>query len=248
MNTIISRPFRYRLRSLIYHTPLRTLFAKLRQALRQPPAHEDSGWWDNALKSEKSSYLGEAASIGLREAIIGELLCQFQITPRAILDMGCGGGTLCRSLAQFKPETYTGVDISRYAIERNISTDANGKNGHGMAISFVESSLQTYAPPNGVVFDVIAFNEVLYYLDVHEACQQVKRYCQHLDHNGVIAVTMKDDPKSHAIFRKLTREFDWVGGTLFQECGSQPHFRIKMNEKSPAYVIGLLRPKSLLQS
>ena len=248
MSTITSRPFRYRLRSIIYHTPLQNLLAKLRKVFGQPPAHEDSGWWDNALKAEKASYLGEAASIGLRDAIIGELLCQSQITPRTILDMGCGGGSLCRSLAQFKPETYIGVDISRYATEQNISAAADRTSGQGIAISFVQSSLQSYAPSDGAGFDVIAFNEVLYYLDVQEACRQVKRYGRHLEKQGVIAITMKDDPKSHAIFRMLAREFNWVGGTLFQECAGQPRFRIEINEKSPAYVVSLLRPKGSLSS
>ena len=115
-------------------------------------------------------------------------------------------------------------------------------------ISFAASSLQTYTPPPRTTFDVIAFNEVLYFLDVQEVGIQLKRYCQNLDHDGVMVVTMKDDPKSHAIFRKLTQEFDWMGGTLFQECANQPHFRIEMNKKSPAYVVGLLRPKGLPQS
>lgn len=245
MNAIISRPLRFRLRGVIYRTPLNVLLTKLRKAFRRTPVHQDAGWWDKALKGEKASYLGGAASIGVRDALIGELLRQYEVAPRRVLDLGCGGGTLCRSLAQFKPETYIGVDISRYAIERNISVAAHGAKGQGIEIFFVESSLQSYAPPPRTTFDVIAFNEVLYYLDVHEACQQVKRYCRHLNDHGVIAVTMKDDPKSHAIYRKLTREFDWVGGTLFQECARQPHFRIEINEKSPAYVVGLLRPKSL---
>ena len=248
MITIFSSPLRDRIRGVIYRTPLYVLLTKLRKVIRGTPVHQNAGWWDEALKAEKASYLGDDSGIGLRDAILGRLFRQYEVTPSRILDMGCGGGTLCRSLAQFKLESYTGVDISNYAIERNISASDNGTKGQGISISYVESSLQSYTPPPRTSFDVIAFNEVLYYLDIHEACHQVKRYCQYLDHDGVIAVTMKDDPKSHAIFRKLIREFDWVGGSLFQECANQPHFRIEMNRKSPAYVVGLLRPKRLPSS
>lgn len=248
MNTIISRPFRYRLRSVIYGTPLSVIFTKLRKVLLPPPAHQDAVWWDEALRAEKASYLGGDASIGLRDVLIGELLRQNEVTPRRVLDMGCGGGTLCHSLAQFKLETYIGVDISGYAIERNISMAADGKDEHGIEISFAASSLQKYSPPPQATFDVIAFNEVLYFLDVQEVSIQLKRFCQNLDHGGVMVVTMKDDPKSHAIFRKLSQEFDWMGGTLFQECGRKPHFRIEINAKAPGYVVGLLRPKRASQS
>lgn len=248
MNTLTSLPFRYRLRSVIYRTPLSVIFTKLRKVLLPPPAHQDAVWWDDALKADMACCLGGDANIGLRDVLIGELLRQNEITPRRVLDMGCGGGTLCHSLTQCKLETYIGVDISGYAIERNISMATNGKDEHGIEISFAASSLQTYTPPPQTTFDVIAFNEVLYFLDVQEVSIQLKRFCRNLDHDGVMVVTMKDDPKSHAIFRKLTQEFDWMGGTLFQECGRRPHFRIKINPKAPGYVVGLLRPKRTSQS
>jgi trans-aconitate methyltransferase len=91
-------------------------------------------------------------------------------------------------------------------------------------------------------YDIIIFNEVLYYLVVENAVREFHRYAAYLEAGGLIAVSMKHDPKAGSIMRAIAAEVTWVSGLLTQEKMDGPGWRIRMDAARPAYLIGIFRP------
>ena len=105
---------------------------------------------------------------------------------------------------------------------------------------FAVSDLTSFEPLTA--FDAIVFNEVLYYLPLEDAIAQVERYSRHLSPGGVIAVSTKDDGKSHAIMAELTARFDPVFSTLWQGHPA-PSFKLQANRERPAFVVAVFWPR-----
>src|SRR5262249_33485906 len=91
-------------------------------------------------------------------------------------------------------------------------------------------------------WDVIVFNEVLYYLTCDRAFAEVDRYAQkYLSDSGILIVSMKDDPKSHVIFRHLFKYYKWVDGILWQRKATSGDFSIRINRELPATLLGVFK-------
>jgi hypothetical protein len=88
---------------------------------------------------------------------------------------------------------------------------------------------------------VIVFNEVLYYLTCDQALAEFKRYSRCLNSGGVLLVTMKDDAKSHAIFRSISRSFVWLDGVLWQRKAFGPDYHMRTNRERPATLLGVFQ-------
>jgi 2-polyprenyl-3-methyl-5-hydroxy-6-metoxy-1,4-benzoquinol methylase len=109
--------------------------------------------WDREFASGAWDYLDESPAERARHAVIA-MLCRSFAEHGAILDVGCGEGTLLDFLTPSQKRHYLGIDISKEAVaiarrkrrRRVVDVDAT---------SFTTRAL----------FDVIIFNEVLYYLD-----------------------------------------------------------------------------------
>ncbi len=85
--------------------------------------------------------------------------CTLLERPASVLDMGCGTGTLERRLRPLGYKNYLGVDVSATAI-----TTAHADAGD--EATFIVGDAETYR--SDAHFDVIVFNEMLYYLDEPE--------------------------------------------------------------------------------
>lgn len=94
-------------------------------------------------------------------------------------------------------------------------------------------------PQEGDQFDVIVFNEVLKYVTVDEAVEQLKRYARWLTPHGIVCVNITDDPKSRAIFQSRKKNFTWVYGVIYQQRPEGPQFRITRSNATPGYLVGL---------
>ena len=110
----------------------------------------------------------------------------------AVLDVGCGQGVVY-PLIRGPRTTYVGIDISRSAIEgcrREFECDPRATFIHA---GFEDLSLDR-------AYDVVIFNEVLYYfpLDVVlPVFERAMRALQGVD--GVIVVSMGDNPKASRV-------------------------------------------------
>jgi 2-polyprenyl-3-methyl-5-hydroxy-6-metoxy-1,4-benzoquinol methylase len=94
----------------------------------------------------------------------------------SLLDVGCGEGALADYLNEEQKKNYVGIDLSKEAVR--IAKEKRGFN-------FIQASAETYTPLPGQSFDLIVFNEMLYYTDHVEI---LKRYEKFLSKKGVFLV------------------------------------------------------------
>jgi len=216
-------------RSVVYRTPIH----RLRALRRRDAKHRKQAYWDAQLASRFKPYLGGTVSIALRDAVTSRLLLHAVPGARGVLDVGCAAGTLGRALRDAGVERYVGLDISPVAIE---SADRSFGEFHvGDLTSFPVETL----PP----FDVVVFNEVLYYLDVDEAVRQLERYARLVAEEGALVFSMKRDAKSRAILDAIVARFEWIDGAVFQEQRARPAYELRSDAAFPAYLVGVVRPR-----
>lgn len=118
-------------------------------AISQSPETWDTqfaeGKWDFLIDVKKSPALPTIAALCLDHVKKG---------PYSLLDVGCGNGALAMLLRDESRITYHGLDISNEALIRARSMYPHGHFYHAPA----------EAPPHFASrFDLIVFNEVLYY-------------------------------------------------------------------------------------
>jgi 2-polyprenyl-3-methyl-5-hydroxy-6-metoxy-1,4-benzoquinol methylase len=232
-------PLRHYLRRLVYQS------AMLQPIADRYSQHRHNGnsavYWNEALTGDFSSYLGGTLSTELRNAIVATLVRNCVKPPLHVLDIGCAGGSLASAIDGL--QRYTGTDVSDYAIAHAKRSLMPSVRGYGeTTVEFVAADLRDFAL-NGPEWDVIVFNEVLYYLPVNQAVEQIGRYATALRENGVICVSMKDDGKCRAIFRQLQKRYAWKAGVLHQIKHERPDFQIRIDREWPAHIIAALQPR-----
>jgi len=236
---------RYYSRMAVYRTPASRFVATLRAAASPRTAVPVD--WDSMLAGSFAPYLKPTTSIAVRDGLTCALLGQI-CTPTSVLDLGCGNGSLASAMKRSGVGRYVGTDISRVAIETASRRCDESPAEYPASCTFIVSDLKEFGPTDDSVFDAICFSEVLYYLgNPAAAVTQVQRYVKWLSPTGLFSVSMKDDPKSHAIFHNLATRFDWVTGALVQEKDTRPAFRVTVNQERPAFLVAVLRPKSIGQ-
>lgn len=88
-------------------------------------------------------------------------------TPVSVLDIGCGNGGLARLLDRESGIEYTGIDISETALD---AARAIAPNAH-----FIAADVEQSQPDIGE-FNVLVFNEVLYYMNPDSVFQRYRLY------------------------------------------------------------------------
>lgn len=148
------------------------------------------GKWDY-MKNEKERY----------EKII-EFIKASTIKQPKILDLGCGYGALNSYLKEFDYSTILGVDLSFTAINR------------AKAQNFINSSFQvadlTQFNTNEP-YDIIIFNEVLYYLENPK--DLVSRFITNTDSDYLI-VSLYSNSISNDIISLLSNQYELVQNEL----------------------------------
>jgi 2-polyprenyl-6-hydroxyphenyl methylase/3-demethylubiquinone-9 3-methyltransferase len=146
----------------------------------------DSGTWD---------YLGTTQEFARYSVIAG--YCR-QLKPAAhVLDVGCGAGVLASWLASASISSYFGVDLSEVAIEQARRSNIAGA-------QFAVADAATFEPSQ--VFDVIVFNEMLYYLENPE--EHVRRFARALAPGGLLIVSIFHHDDGIRTWKRLKEGFD----------------------------------------
>lgn len=148
--------------------------------------------WDREYQSGKWDYLAAMENIAGLSAILG--YCEF-LRPRSVLDVGCGEGLLARRLKLLPYENYLGIDVSAAAIETANAGLADDRT------RFVVAQADSFTPAHP--FDLIVFNQSLYYLDDPAAI--LRRYGAMLTPNGRIIVSMYDGPRPRAAWKVVDK-------------------------------------------
>lgn len=157
------------------------------------PQQTQRSSWDAEYAGGHWDYLRNTSEIARYGIITG--YCHSYSSGGSLLDHGCGQGILHDHLDPNNFDGYVGVDLSRDAISkashRPISVPSR----------FSVGDVETYEPEQ--VFDVIVFNEMLYYLS--DPAAVVQRYRSFLSPSGVFVISMFDMLKSRKVWQALDR-------------------------------------------
>jgi 2-polyprenyl-6-hydroxyphenyl methylase/3-demethylubiquinone-9 3-methyltransferase len=123
----------------------------------------------------------------------------------AILEIGCGKALMLQRLQQGDFSSFIGIDLSEVAIDY-------AKQYESDHIHFVCADMQTYMPPQH--FDVIAFNESLYY--AKDPAQVFANYRAYLKPGGSIIVTAFENKYTAKLWPALEKRW-----TPVQSCAVQ---------------------------
>jgi len=116
-----------------------------------------------------------------------------------ILELGCGVGTLADTLGPEAFKSYVGVDASREAISKALRTK-NAK------MDFVVGDIQSYKCKRK--YDLIIFEESLYYVNPFFRRRVLKKNAQHLKDNGLFIVTVADPQRFAKMIRMICKNFE----------------------------------------
>jgi len=156
--------------------------------------------WEKEFSAGQWDYLDTIPAERARSAVIG-MFCQHYFPAGKILDVGSGLGTTVDFLNEAQKQKYLGLDISEEAIKRSKKKSVKFQN-----IDFSEFKTKNK-------FDIIIFNEVLYYMNETEV---LKKASEFLAKNGKIIVSLyrmknkRYDQKIWKASRKLFRSIEAV--------------------------------------
>jgi 2-polyprenyl-3-methyl-5-hydroxy-6-metoxy-1,4-benzoquinol methylase len=136
--------------------------------------------WNKQFLAGSWNHLDSAPIEKTRHALIAMYATHY-FPEGKILDVGCGLGTLQDFLSGPQKNNYTGLDVSDVAI--NMARAKPGKFISGDASCFTTSE----------TFQVIVFNEVLYYVDFEAI---IGRFLGFLAEDGLLIVSMCKSEKS----------------------------------------------------
>lgn len=186
---------------------------------RYQPQQTARANWDAEFSNGHWDYLRGSSEIA-RYGIIASF-CHNYSSGDAILDMGCGEGILRRHINLDHFEHYLGVDLSLDAI--NKATHRYG----GARSRFMVGDAEGFEIEEH--FDVVVFNEMLYYLD--DPCAVLRKYQPYLSPSGVFVVSMFDMLKSRKIWHSLDRQFQLLESSR------------AVNQGGHSWTIRVYRPK-----
>lgn len=149
--------------------------------------------WDAEHTGGHWEYLRNTSEIA-RYGIISSY-CHSYSSGGGLLDHGCGQGILRDHLNPNSFNGYVGIDLSADAINKASHPQIS------VPSCFTVGDVETYSPDQ--VFDVIVFNEMLYYLS--DPAAVVQRYQPFLSPGGVFVVSMFDMIKSRKVWQSLER-------------------------------------------
>lgn len=158
--------------------------------------------WNQEYKAGRWAFIDRVAIERSKHALIAGVFIQQYGDNASVLDVGCGEGTLSDFLWPLQKKLYVGIDISSEAVRI-------GKAKRNL--NFIQTSTDDYIPINDIKFDVIVFNEMLYYVD---HTKTMKKYSNYLSDNGIIIISCWYNEKvtylRNSIFNSAYTLFDSV--------------------------------------
>lgn len=164
-----------------------------RESLDRRPPQAPTAAWDPAVYTRFS---GERSRPFVD--LLGRVRAQ---SPREVVDMGCGEGTMTAGLADRWPGAHvTGVDSSPEMLAKAVPVPGR--------LDFATGDVQEWQPPGRV--DVVVSNAVLHWLPGHETL--LDRWARWLTPGGWLAVQVPGNFRAptHALLADLCRSPRWA--------------------------------------
>jgi predicted TPR repeat methyltransferase len=121
----------------------------------------------------------------------------------ALLEIGCGTGLFQQRLRPGDYGRFVGVDVSDTAIEQARAEAIE-------TCTYAVADMDKFTPDGS--FDLLIFNEVLYYS--RQPLQTLQRLATHLNPDGLLIVTVNDHKHSDALWAELLTGFRVVDETV----------------------------------
>jgi 2-polyprenyl-3-methyl-5-hydroxy-6-metoxy-1,4-benzoquinol methylase len=151
--------------------------------------------WDATFRNGQWSNLGSLSQTARHAVVAGYI---HKLVPRGhVLDAGCGEGVLIEYLDLGRIQ-YTGFDLSPTAIERARVVYPN--------VGLLSCSIEEFTPPDGVHYDLVAFNDSLATLEA--PIEMLDRYFSFLRPGGHVVVSQFQPPDPNANGALFTRMFE----------------------------------------
>lgn len=206
--------------------PWDALTAKVRRLFNYHHYEVHPDRWKDEYQGGTWERLNRIEELAHYSAIVG--YCHYLKPGGAILDLGCGNGILRQRLAQDQYSRYVGVDFSEDAIEQARAT-ADAKS------SFFVADIQTFETDE--LFDVLVFNECLYYLP--DPLGTMRRYGRNLAADPVLIVSMFREKPTMKPWQKQTPRV-WSMLDRHYETIDQIHLRHGSGQK---WIVRAMKPR-----
>ncbi len=186
-------------------------------------AKNDQRRWDHSYAEGHWTFLDSIEQCP-RHYVIAGMLRSLRSSGARVLDVGCGTGALVPHLPG-NVARYVGIDLSSEAIRI-----CRAKTGTADSQTFVATSFDDYAPRE--YFDVIVFNEMLYYYPTRQIPEVVSRARRLLDDGaGTIIVSVHNRSlKRHSVWRRLQACMDSAETVEAADLGTGNSWRVKRYE------------------
>lgn len=151
--------------------------------------------WESQYSDGQWAYMKQLGELGRYSIIVG-YIAFFKVGP-AVLDVGCGEGILFERYKMYGYSKYVGIEISEVALAK-LAQKQDEKT------IFIRANVETYTLAE--LFDVIIFNETLYYL--YDPLVVIEAYSHILKKNGILIVsTYTLSKRAMSILRKIKTKY-----------------------------------------
>ena len=169
--------------------------------------------WNQEFGAGKWDFLGSAREMPRYAVIAGYFGAGSG--RRSVLDVGCGAGLLQPWLKRFGYARYLGIDLSDTAIETaQALADPETR--------FEAADAESFVPP--APFDVIIFNEMLYYM--HDPVAMLGRYAEKLASDGIFIVSLWECRESVRAWSKVRGALEVLDETSVVRTGVSWRIRV----------------------
>jgi SAM-dependent methyltransferase len=158
--------------------------------------------WDAEFASGKWDYLDPENSKFSGKDIVYDYVEKYSRNGN-ILDLGCGTGKTGREIDLKKYAKYVGVDLSKVAI-KNARDKCAKENERRAKNEFCVSDILKYS--SSAKYDVILFQESLYYLNKRQIKKALRKYIHYLTEHGVMIIRLWDRNKYSWIIKVVEKE------------------------------------------